>query len=211
MLRFLSLALVASTFAATATSQGVFTDTTCSCRMFDAIPGSKCVRKVLDSPGQCNEDDCVGGMKCDMFGDKLCARIQCKSWTAAPGEQTTSGPFSCSTSVAECVKEESGPNLQLHPSPDPTCTYTDSECSCVAVQKEGLCVQMQEKDGLTCKCKLGECSIGYKCDCLSPTHLCKRTDNCTSYTSSEVLNTGFFACREAITECAHVERELFVA
>jgi hypothetical protein len=205
---FTSLALVVVMAAASANAQGVFTDTTCSCSLFTPTAASKCVRPVAGTPGQCIEEKCGSGMKCDMSGAALCKRSKCGKWIAAPGVKTSAGRFACSlgADAGECVTEAAvGPGPQT--TADPTCLYTDDKCTCVGMQKHSKCVRLKEKIGLQAKCTLEDCKSGYKCDCQDPTHMCKRT-KCDMFSASTVQSSGPFGCIESKGDCAVVIREL---
>lgn len=209
-----AFALVAS--YDTADAKGVFTDSACSCTLVTPDPSapSKCVRPIEGIDGMCKEEPCKAGFKCDMLGTAMCSRSKCPSWVsvgseAGAGNPNSSGAFKCAKTEkgadVECIKED--PSLRLQATPVPTCVYNKDACTCVGFKSSDMCVKFDSILGGSSQCTLKSCSAGFKCDCLAPTHMCKRS-LCTMFTANKLDQDAPFPCLQSAAECAVVEKPL---
>lgn len=209
-----AFALVVSYITADAT--GVFTESTCSCSLFTPDPSSTsmCIRPIEGTEGRCIEEPCKAGFKCDLSGTAICSRSKCSGWVSVGekadlGNPDGTGGFKCSRAdnAAECVKVE--PSLLLQATPAPTCVYNKDSCTCVGVpvQSSDMCVKFDSILGGSSQCRLKPCSAGFKCDCLAPTHMCKRS-KCKMFTANKLYQDELFPCLQSSGDCAVVEKPL---
>lgn len=123
---------------------------------------------------------------------------------ASPGSDT-SGEFPCALGPAECTSLSDA--LITHRAPDTSpgvCIYTDKECGCSAKTEndDDTCIHVDSRiSDITGICSMGECRKSrFVCDCLAPTHVCKRRP-CMRWEPREGKSLESFECNRVNSEC----------
>lgn len=202
-----TLITLAVTFAALAlpvfAQGGVYTDTQCSCSLFEVDLNGECLRLV--SPGQClaHSQGCKPGYKCDLVGTELCNHKPCSTLSRTHPVTGPSSTIPCSPKPSICVSRTDAMAPLPSPAPANFCVFTDTECTCAMspASSAGQCVRLgtPASGATSAQCFFGDCAAGYRCDC-DGTETCSRS-SCQKWTVLTANQHGNFDCALSNSVC----------
>lgn len=142
----------------------------------------------------------------DLQGDESCSRKACDRWIVASPGLDISGEFPCALGPTECTSLSDASITPRAPVASPgVCIYTDIECGCSAKtdSDDDTCIHVDSRiSDITGICSMGECRKSrFVCDCLAPTHVCKRRP-CMRWEPKNDKGLEYsFECNRVNAEC----------